>query len=473
MAKLTRRGFLVGSGAAAGAAVLAGCTDNGQAGSPAATTGSGTGDPAAAFDPADWASVRAQFSLAPDSAHFNAWVFASPPRVVGEAISRHRAGLDADTLAYQEENEGTLDVDTLAAAGEYLDADPAQLALTDSTTMGLGMVYGGLRLRPDQQVLTTEHDFYSTHEALRLTAERTGATVNRVSLYDDPASASAEDIVARLIAGITPQTRVVAVTWVHSGTGVKLPVPDIAAAVATANAGRAEADRALLFVDGVHGFGVEDVTVADLGCDVLVSGTHKWLFGSRGTGLVWANESAWALIAPVIPSFDIVNFQAWLDGVPPVVDRPGQAGTPGGFHTFEYRWALAEALRFHLAIGKDRVQEWTHTQATQLKEGLAGLAGVRVVTPMAAELSSGMVCLAFDSLDPFESVLTLREAGFVAGLTPYRTGYVRVGPSLVTDCAGPPPRSRSTGWSQRSTTCCDALCDERLEGPSARRGRPR
>jgi selenocysteine lyase/cysteine desulfurase len=84
-------------------------------------------------------------------------------------------------------------------------------------------------------------------------------------------------------------------------------------------------------------------------------------------------------------------------------------------------------------VGKDQVQEWTHSQATQLKDGLAGLSGLRVVTPMAPELSSGIVCLAFDSLDPFESVLTLREAGFVVGLTPYRTGYVRVGPSLVTN----------------------------------------
>jgi len=391
------------------------------------------GYPGADFDPQDWASVRAQFPLTTERAHFNAWVFAAHPRVVGEAISRHRAGLDEDTLRYQEENEGTLDVDTLAAAAEYLDADPALIAMTDSTTMGLGMVYGGLRLAPGQQVLTTEHDFYSTHESLRLAAERTGATVDRVSLYDEPATASTEGIVSRLLAGLTPSTRVVAVTWVHSGTGVKLPIAEIAAALATANAGRAEPDRALLFVDGVHGLGVEDVSVEDLGCDVLVAGTHKWLFGPRGTGVVWANAAAWSLIAPVIPSFDIEGFQAWLDGVVPTSDRPGQLGTPGGFHTFEHRWALAEAFRFHLEVGKDRVQEWTHSQATQLKDGLAGLSGLRVVTPMAPELSSGIVCLAFDSLDPFESVLTLREAGFVVGLTPYRTGYVRVGPSLVTN----------------------------------------
>lgn len=435
MSRLTRRGFLVGSGAVAGAAVLVGCTDDTDPDAGAAgtdPTGSGSPGSTAEFEPADWASVREQFPLTSARAHFNAWVFAAPPRAVGEAITRHRTGMDTDTQAYQEANEGTLEFDVLGAARDYLDADPAQIALTDSTTMGLGMVYAGLQLRADQQVLTTEHDFYSTHESLRLTALRTGATVNRVSLYDDPATADAGQIVARLAAGITPQTRVVAVTWVHSGTGVKLPIPEIAAAVATANSGRAEADRALLFVDGVHGFGVEDMTVGDLGCDVLVSGAHKWLFGPRGTGLVWASQAAWSIIAPVIPSFDIVNFQAWGDGVVPVVDRPGQAGSPGGFHTLEHRWALREALDFHLDIGKDRIQERTHGQASQLKAGLAELTGVQVATPMAPELSSGIVCLAFDSLDPFEVVTTLREAGYGVGLTPYRNGYVRVGPSIVT-----------------------------------------
>ena len=51
---------------------------------------------------------------------------------------------------------------------------PRSLALTDSTTMGLGLLYGGLRLAPDEEVLTTEHDFYATHEALRL-PRRSGA----------------------------------------------------------------------------------------------------------------------------------------------------------------------------------------------------------------------------------------------------------------------------------------------------------
>ena len=97
---------------------------------------------------------------------------------------------------------------------------------------------------------------------------------------------------------IQPATRVVAITWVHSGTGVKTPVRAIADAVAAANAKRTAAERILLCVDGVHGFGVEDATVADLGCDFFAAGTHKWMFGPRGTGVLWGRAELWPIAAP-------------------------------------------------------------------------------------------------------------------------------------------------------------------------------
>ncbi|MEU1964789.1 aminotransferase class V-fold PLP-dependent enzyme [Micromonospora sediminicola] len=148
--------------------------------------------------------------------------------------------------------------------------------------MGLGLVYSAIRLRPGEEVLTTEHDFYATHEALRLRADRDGVTVRRARLYRDPATTGVDEMVAGLAAALTPRTRVVALTWVHSGTGVKLPIRRLAEVV------RERSPEALLCVDGVHGFGADASTPEQLGCDVLVSGCHKWLLGPRGTGLVWA-----------------------------------------------------------------------------------------------------------------------------------------------------------------------------------------
>jgi selenocysteine lyase/cysteine desulfurase len=423
----SRREFLAASGAIAGVSAVgatAACSSNHQDENPQA-------DGQRDFDPADWASVRDQFPLDPNLHHFAAFVLAAHPRPVGEAISRYRDALDLDTEAALVEFSER-DTEVRAAAATYLGAEPDEIALTDSTTMGLGLVYGGLRLNPGEEILTTEHDFYSTHEALRWRSIRGGHQVRRVRLYDDASQASVDEIVSRLVAAITPASRLVAVTWVHSSTGVRLPIAEIAAALADVNATRDEADRALLSVDGVHGFGAVDVTAADLGCDFLISGTHKWLFGPRGTGLVWGKRSAWARLDPVIPPFSSEGFNAWTLGDEPARTVPGTLFTPGGYHSFEHRWALGQAFDFHDAIGKSAVAERIRVQATALKAGLADIAGVKVITPQDPELSAGIVCLTVDGQEPPDTLGGLRDQDILASLTPYATSYVRLGPSIVT-----------------------------------------
>ncbi len=70
-----------------------------------------------------------------------------------------------------------------AAAADYLGAKPDDIALTGNTTTGLAMLFGGLPLKPKQEIVTTTHDHYVMHESLRLRALHTGASVRKVQLY--------------------------------------------------------------------------------------------------------------------------------------------------------------------------------------------------------------------------------------------------------------------------------------------------
>lgn len=191
----------------------------------------------------------------------------------------------------------------------------------------------------------------------------------------------------------------------------------------------------------MHAVGVEDVTVDDLGCDFLVSGTHKWLFGPRGTGIVWGRTDAWAAVHALIPAFEPASFAEWRDDVAPE-PMSGVRFTPGGYHSFEHRWALSEAFRVHLDVGKDRVEQHTHAQATQLKQGLAEIGGITPVTPADAEMSSGLVCFDVDGTDPSDVMGRLAEAGFNASITPHRDQHVRIGTSIVTSPDGSTASSR-------------------------------
>ena len=159
-------------------------------------------------------------------------------------------------------------------------------------------------------------------------------------------------------------------------------------------------ERVLVCVDGVHGFGARAETVRELGCDAFVSGCHKWLYGPRGTGVLWANERARELMRPTIPSFDGSSYGAWVAGGAPGGVPDGPTLTPGGFHSFEHRWALPEAFGFHEGIGRERVEERIRGLATRLKAGLGEIKGVRLRTPQSPGLSAGLVCFEVAGRDP-------------------------------------------------------------------------
>jgi selenocysteine lyase/cysteine desulfurase len=382
------------------------------------------------FDPSDWDSVRAQFALSRDVIHMAMFYLASHPKPVADAIEGHRRALDENPVEAMHAQQGVADERQRRAAAEYIGGSAEQIALTDSTTMGLGLVFGGLVLRDGDEVLTTEHDHYSTHMSLEHRAERTGARVRKVGLYDDSASASAGEMVDRLRKAITDATRAVAVTWVHSSTGVKLPIAALSTMIAEVNRDREPADRILLCIDGVHGFGIEGADMDSLRCDFFIAGTHKWIFGPRGTGIIWGRPEAWQRVQPVIPSFG-PNYGVWLGYLTSEQVQPASRMTPGGFHSFEHRWALEEAFRFHLEIGKSRVQARIHELNTRMKEGLAALASVRLRTPMSTALSSGIICFEVDGVPPEQVVERLRNKGIIASTTPYREQYARLAPSLI------------------------------------------
>jgi selenocysteine lyase/cysteine desulfurase len=389
------------------------------------------------FRPDDWGSVRAQFRLAPEVAHLSNFFIVSHPAPVREAIDRYRKSLDENPFGYLEkhmfeEEQEMLWRKVTAAAAEYVGGKPEEIALTGSTTMGLALVYNGLRLHPGQEILATTHDHYSHHESIRLAADKWGALTRRVPLYDTGAAADADEIVARLRAAVTPRTRVVGITWVHSSTGVRLPIRRISDALAEINQGRDQADRALLVVDGAHGLGAVDENVASLGCDFFSSGTHKWILAPRGTGLVWAPAANWALVQPTIPSFmDVTQYLAWQDGHPPAEPTRAAAVSPGGFFAYEHQWAAAEAFRFHQQIGRPRIGARIAELNTRIKDGLAKMPKVTLHTPRDPALSAGINCFEIAGMTPQAVVAKLLDRRIVASTSPYKVTYPRLSAGIM------------------------------------------
>lgn len=401
----TRRNFLLTAGLGTAAGTLA-------------SSNAATADKSSQYQSLNnWREVRAHFNLDPKYIHMAGLLLASHPAPVQSAIDQHRDGLDQNPTHYLYDHRPDLVAEVRLNAAEYLGIQSSDLALTDSTTMGTALVINGLSIRPDQEMLTTTYDYYSTHTSLKYKASRTGATVKEIPLYRDIHTVSEDEMVETLIKGIGPKTRLVTATWVHSSTGLKVPVAKISEQLQQLNQNRSEEDRVLFFVDGVHGLGVEDDALTTLGCDFFVAGTHKWMFAPRGSGFIWGKPETQNAVTPTIPTFTGgAGWGSWM--------------TPGGFKSFEHQWAMAQAFEFHQQIGKKRVTQRLHSLSRQLKIGLSKMKHVKLYTPIDENLSAGIICFDIEGLTPKAVVAKLRTHNIIASTTPYDVSYARLTPGV-------------------------------------------
>jgi selenocysteine lyase/cysteine desulfurase len=384
--------------------------------------------------PSFWANVRASFNLDPSYIHMSLGMLTSHPLPVRKAIEKHRNELDLNPALYYR-NKENLENLVLDRAAEYLQTSKNQIAITESTTMGLAVAYTGLKMEQGEEILTTVHEHYAALETLRFKEQRDRIHVKQISLYEDPRKVTHEEILGNILKHITEKTRLIALTWVHSCTGVKLPVKIIANALAKINEQRPENKQILLGIDGLHGFGVEDIQVEELGCDFFISGCHKWLFGPRGTGLVWGSEKGWKRLIPLMTSFKWNAFWSWFNGKNPDENcAKAWLCSPGGFQTFEHRWALGEAFDFLLSIGKKAIAERTHLLNTYCKEEMRRMDRISLYTPDHEDLSAGMICFDVKGSDPAIIVEKFLEKKIIIGQTPYRKSCCRLTPGILNDC---------------------------------------
>jgi len=418
---LSRRAFLAAQCAAAGAVLLPGRL---LAALEAATP------PTPKLD--DWNQVRSQFRLSPEYLHFAGFFIASHPTPVRDAIDAWRKAIDENPFMVVdgglfEDDAKNVQSRVREAAAAYLGGKPEEVCLTQNTTTSLALVYHGLPLKPGQEILTTHHDHTSHHLSIEYAAQRTGATFRKIPLFADPAKATVDEIVGRVRAGVKPATRVVGITWVHSQSGIRLPIRAISSALAELNGKRDAQDRILLVVDGVHGLGCVDETVAEMGADFFCAGTHKWIFAPRGTGLLWAHPDAWARLRPLIPTFSEEEpYNAWIQSRPVKGPTNARRMTPGGFQAYEHQWASVAAFKMHHSMGRARVATRVAELNGRIKDGLAGMRGVRLHTPRAPALSAGICCFEVDGKKPEEVVKALLAKKVIASTSPYANTYARL-----------------------------------------------
>ncbi len=324
---------------------------------------------------------------------------------------------------------------TLLNAGKYLGVDNDEIILTESTTLSLSLVYMGFKYSSGDEILMSQHEHYSVDVLGIHAIERFGVKVKKFNLFENMASLTEDEIVLRYINNISDKTRLISITWVNSCFGFKLPVKKITDAVKKINLQRCESRRIFTVLDAVHGIGIENIeSLEDFGVDFVASGCHKWLFGPRGTGFLWASSIGWDNLSPLIPSFESECWDAFMGNDFPLryskINRRSQC-IPGGFRNFEYQWALSYAFENMLMLGKENVESYIHNLNGLAKNILIESKKITLYTPLEKSMSSGFVCFNIKGVSPVEISNKFKEHKIMLGYTPYKDCSLRIAPGLL------------------------------------------
>ncbi|MHA6288340.1 aminotransferase class V-fold PLP-dependent enzyme [Maricaulis sp. CAU 1757] len=377
----------------------------------------------------EWDDVRRLFSIEPGLIDLGTSAVTAHPRPVAEAIAGHRDALDSRPTAYLATERDRLDQAARSAVARYLGLSADAVTLTGSATFAAGLLFDSLPLVAGDEILTTNREDFVIHEAARLAATRTGASLQAVDLPDDPSELPDPLLVSRLVSAVTPRTRVLALGWVHPDTGLRLPVRAISDAIAELNAQRDDRERILVCLDATHGLGVIGTSFEALGCDYVFAACDRWLFGPRGTGFI-AGRTFERLRPPFPSDLDPAMRNAWRAGQAPSGPVTAARLTPGGTTAFEHVWALPAAFALHAERGPDLIAERTLALAAQLKDGLQAMEHTRLWSPLEAERGSGIVAFDINAFSPANVVGRLREENIMALVSASRRPRVVLAPSI-------------------------------------------
>ncbi|MFF5145041.1 aminotransferase class V-fold PLP-dependent enzyme [Streptomyces sp. NPDC013157] len=214
---------------------------------------------------------------------------------VVETMTAHLAE-EAAEGAYETErrHEATLEKGVYEALAQVLDAPVDDLALFDSATRAWSSAVDALRFTGADRVWITPYEYAGSLILWTELRRRTGLRIEVV-----PLTPSGDLDLEWMRRNIREDVVAVSVPHVPSGCGIVNPVEEI---------GRILAPWPCLYlVDACQSVGQLDVSVREIGCDLLTGAGRKFLCGPRGTGFAAIGPRLRAVAAPVFHDLHVAD----------------------------------------------------------------------------------------------------------------------------------------------------------------------
>jgi cysteine desulfurase/selenocysteine lyase len=252
---------------------------------------------------------------------------------------------------------------------------------------------GPLEVKAGDRVVITEMEHHSNIVPWQLLTERKGAELRWFGLTDG-GQLDLSDIDEL----ITPQTKVVALTWVSNMLGTINPIAEIAR--------RAHEVGAVVVVDASQAAPQLPVDVQAVDADFLAFTGHK-VTGPTGIGVLWGKGDLLRQLPPFLGGGEMIATVTMEKSTYADIPHLFEAGTPPIVEAV----GLGAAVDYLTEIGLDTIHRHEQAITGYLLDGLASVDGVTVMGPLDPAMRGGAVSFEVEGVHPHDVAQTLDARG--------------------------------------------------------------
>jgi selenocysteine lyase/cysteine desulfurase len=345
----------------------------------------------AANDDELFAMARRQLLIPENRIYLNTGTLGPSPLPVIETVSKVMRQLEMNPA---NENFGPLGNEmelVRKKVADFIHCDINEVLLTRNTTEGLNLIAQSLPLKEGDEIITTTLEHGGLEVGLEFMTKTKGVIVKKVEL-PLPGNSS-EEIVEAINKNISNHTKMILLSHVNTITGLLMPFEAISKIT--------QPKGIYLIADGAQAPGLVKIDVKKLGVDAYATSGHKWLLGPKETGFLYLDPRIQNKVTPI---FTLSGFTAY--------------SASSGTRNVATILGLGSAIDWHTQIGIEKIQE----RALQLRNyclaELKKIKGVKIISPEARSLSTGIVSFSLLSAKNNEVADTLKQQDIIVKVLP-------------------------------------------------------
>lgn len=282
-----------------------------------------------------------------------------------------------------------------AKVASFINAEtPEQIIFTRGTTTALNLVatgYARAVCKEGDEIVITPMEHHSNLIPWQQAAKATGATLKYIPLQPD-GTISLQDAEAT----ITPNTKVVAMTYVSNVLGTVNPIKEVAEI--------AHRNGAVMVVDGAQSTPHKRVDVQDLGADFYSLSGHK-MCGPTGIGALYGKKSLLNNMEPIEFGGEMIDFVDLYESTWKDIPYRFEGGTP----IIAGAVGLGAAIDFLESIGMDEIDRHERHLAAYAYDKLSNIDGIEIYGPKTGRV--GLITFNLEDVHPHDVATVLDTKG--------------------------------------------------------------